>query len=69
MNSGFFLHVPSGGLANRMRAIASAYTLTQAVGSRLETVWFQDWALTCTFLWVERCKVLRPEFDVKSVIT
>lgn len=49
MNSGFFLHVPSGGLANRMRAIASAYTLTQAVGSRLQNVWFQDWALNAPF--------------------
>ena len=49
MNRGSFLHVPSGGLANRMRSIASAYTLAQAVGSRLQNVWFQDWALNAPF--------------------
>lgn len=43
------MFVPSGGLANRMRAIASAYTLTQAVDSRLQIVWFQDWALCAPF--------------------
>lgn len=41
--------VPSGGLANRMRTIASAYAMTQAVGSRLQVVWFQDWALKAPF--------------------
>ena len=41
--------IPSGGLANRMRAIASAYNLTQQVGSRLQVVWFRDWALHAPF--------------------
>lgn len=45
MTKGSLLLVPSGGLANRMRAIASAYTLTQTVDSSLQIVWFQDWAL------------------------
>ena len=41
--------IPSGGLANRMRAIASAYTLTQQTGSDLQVVWFQDWGLKAPF--------------------
>ena len=44
MRKGQLLFVPSGGLANRMRAIASAYTLTQQTDSDLQVVWFQDWA-------------------------
>jgi len=44
-----FLMVPSGGLANRMRAIASAYAMTQLTGNRLKVVWFQDWALNAPF--------------------
>lgn len=32
-----------------MRAMASAYTLAQAVGSQLSIVWFQDWALNAPF--------------------
>ena len=46
---GSLLFVPSGGMANRMRSIASAVTLAQAIGSRLQVVWFQDWALGCPF--------------------
>lgn len=49
MSKGSLLFVPSGGLANRMRAIASAYTLTQQVESSLQVVWFQDWALNAPF--------------------
>ena len=41
--------VPAGGLANRMRAIASAYTLSQRIGSSLQVFWFQDWALHAPF--------------------
>ncbi len=41
--------VPAGGLANRMRAVASAYRLCLAVGSRLHVVWFRDWALNAPF--------------------
>lgn len=49
MKQGSLLFVPSGGLANRMRAIASAYELTKKTGSRLQIVWFQDWALNAPF--------------------
>lgn len=45
MDNGRLLFVPSGGLANRMRAIASAWNLSQQTGSRLRVVWFRDWAL------------------------
>ncbi len=41
--------VPSGGLANRMRAIVSAYALTKAIESKLKVIWFQDWALHAPF--------------------
>lgn len=41
--------IPVGGLANRMRAMASAVTLAQASGSTIEFVWFQDWALHAPF--------------------
>lgn len=43
------LFVPSGGLANRMRAIASAYTLTQQTGSELQVVWFCNQELNAPF--------------------
>ena len=49
MIKGSLTFVPSGGLANRMRAIASAYTLTQQTDSDLQVVWFQDWALNAPF--------------------
>ena len=49
MRKGQLLFVPSGGLANRMRAIASAYTLTRQTDSDLQVVWFQDWALHAPF--------------------
>ena len=49
MNSGTLTLVPSGGLANRMRAVASAYSLCEATGSRLQVVWFRDWALDAAF--------------------
>ena len=41
--------IPSGGLANRMRSIASAYTLAQQVGIGLQVIWFQDWAVNAPF--------------------
>lgn len=47
MNKLFF--VPVGGLANRMRALASAYTLARRVGIGLTAVWFKDWALNAPF--------------------
>lgn len=49
MRQGSLMLIPSGGLANRMRAIASAYTLTQQTGSDLQVVWFQDWGLKAPF--------------------
>ena len=47
--NGSLLFVPSGGLANRMRAVASAYELCKKVDSTLQVVWFQDWALHAPF--------------------
>jgi hypothetical protein len=32
-----------------MRTIASAYAMAQHIGSRLQVVWFQDWALSAPF--------------------
>lgn len=46
---GSLLLVPSGGLGNRMRTIASAYAMAQRIDSRLQVVWFQDWALSAPF--------------------
>ena len=48
MKKGSLMFIPSGGLANRMRAIASAYALTQETESDLQVVWFRDWALRST---------------------
>lgn len=41
--------VPVGGLANRMRAVASAVTLTYRVRRKLEVLWFRDWGLNAPF--------------------
>ncbi len=41
--------VPAGGLANRMRATAAAYTLARRVGVEMTAVWFRDWALNAPF--------------------
>lgn len=41
--------VPAGGLGNRMKAIAAALRLAQAVGSKLHIKWFRDWGLGCRF--------------------
>ena len=49
MNTGKVLFVPSGGLANRMRAMASAWQLAVHTGVKVETVWFCDWALNAPF--------------------
>ncbi len=43
------IFVPVGGLANRMGAMASAVVLAEKTGSRLEVVWFRDWALHAPF--------------------
>lgn len=47
--------VPVGGLANRMRAVASAVTLAKKTDSELSIVWFQDWALNAPF-----CQLFKP---------
>ena len=49
MSENVFYMVPSGGLANRMRAVASAYWLQQQTGSRTQVIWFCDWALNAPF--------------------
>lgn len=41
--------VPVGGLANRMRALASAVTLARKTETELSVIWFQDWALNAPF--------------------
>lgn len=41
--------VPEGGIANRMRAIASAYNLCRATGSRLKVIWFKDKGMNAGF--------------------
>lgn len=49
MKKGSLVLVPSGGLANRMRAIASAFNACRNTGSSLQVVWFRDWALNAAF--------------------
>ena len=41
--------IPVGGLANRMRAIASAFDLAIKTESSLNVVWIKDWALNSPF--------------------
>ena len=41
--------IPSGGLANRMRSIASAVNLSQHTGLQVNIVWFNDWGLRARF--------------------
>lgn len=41
--------VPVGGLANRMRAIASAATLAEKCNTRLRIIWFKDAGLNCRY--------------------
>lgn len=41
--------IPSGGLANRMRAVASAYEMCRRTGVQLRVVWIKDWALNAPF--------------------
>lgn len=49
MNKGSLLLVPSGGLANRMRAMVSAWQSCLRVNSRLQVVWFQGWGMHASF--------------------
>ncbi len=43
------LLVPSGGLANRMRAIASCWQLCRKQDAPLQVVWFQGWGMHAAF--------------------
>ena len=43
-----------------MRAIASAYALTQRVGSSLDIVWFQDWGMQAAFTDIFQLTVQLP---------
>lgn len=42
-------HIPVGGLANRMRAIASAVSLAEEINNNLRIIWFRDWAMKAKF--------------------
>ncbi len=48
-SKGELVFVPSGGLGNRLRAVASAYHLSMCTGVKLRIYWFQDWALHAPF--------------------
>lgn len=43
------LFVPSGGLGNRLRAVASAYELHRTTDVPVRVMWFKDWALNARF--------------------
>ena len=49
MSKSSLLLVPSGGLANRMRAIASAWQLCRREQAALQVVWFQGWGMHAAF--------------------
>jgi len=73
MNKEYLLFVPSGGLANRMRALASAYNLSQRTGVQTEVVWFCDWALNAPFNSIfeplsEECFCVR-EAEKRDILT
>lgn len=59
------LFIPVGGLANRMRAMASALTLARKTDSQLQVVWFQDWALHAPFHALFQ-PVILPHFTLKE---
>lgn len=44
-----FIFIPVGGLANRMKAVASAFILSQQNQIETNVIWFQDWALHAPF--------------------
>lgn len=44
-----FIFIPVGGLANRMKAVASAFILAQQNQIETNVIWFQDWALHAPF--------------------
>ena len=60
------LFVPSGGLANRMRAVVSAYNLSLHTGVGLRVLWFRDWALDAPFH-----EIFKPisEIDIREGVS
>ena len=44
-----FIFIPVGGLANRMKAVASSFILAQQNQIETNVIWFQDWALHAPF--------------------
>lgn len=55
--------IPEGGLANRMKAIASAYNLQKEMGCEVKVYWFKDHLLNACFRDVF---ILPPEVDIKD---
>lgn len=55
MKSGSLTLVPTGGLANRMRCIASAYCLCKQSNTILNVIWFRDKGLNARF-----CDIFYP---------
>lgn len=43
------IFIPTGGLANRMRALASAVNLSLQTGARIEAVWHTGWGLQARY--------------------
>jgi len=50
-----FTFIPEGGLANRIRAIASAYSLAKRTDVHLNIIWFKEWGMKCRF-----CDIFEP---------
>jgi len=55
MSKSNLLLVPSGGLANRMRSITSAWDLCKKIEANLQVVWFQGWGMHAAF-----CDLFEP---------
>ena len=54
-NKSRLLFVPSGGLGNRLRAIASAVCLAEQTGVELQMAWFKDWGMGARW-----CEIFKP---------
>ena len=59
-SNGVITLVPTYGLCNRMRAIASAKALSETIGSQLHVVWIQDSGLASRF-----CDLFEPIEPIK----
>ena len=53
------MFVPVGGLANRMRSVASAVALAEDTASDIQIKWFRDWALNAPF-----CELFEPKDEI-----